>query len=99
METFKRLLEFLYTDDVKRNLQQDTLLELLELASTYQLPRLVTLCEYLIIVNLNEDSSCERIINIFLVAKVCVVQSCTLSPRFFPVLSASGDTRYLYWHC
>jgi len=72
METFKSLLEYLYTDDVNRNLQQDTLLELLRLAATYQLARLVTLCEYRIIVNLNEDTSCERIIQIYFVAKVFI---------------------------
>lgn len=70
METFKSLLEYLYTDDVNRSLEQEVLLELLELSTAYKLPRLVSLCEYQLIMSLNEDSKHEIVLEIFLAAKV-----------------------------
>ncbi|KAK3699946.1 hypothetical protein QZH41_016605, partial [Actinostola sp. cb2023] len=71
METFKRLLEYLYTDDVSRDLAETVLLDLIGLASSYQLPRLFTLCEYLLIVKLQEEDEriTARVVTVFLAAK------------------------------
>ncbi|XP_031569896.1 rho-related protein racA-like [Actinia tenebrosa] len=56
IETFDCLLEYLYTDDLPKDVSQDILLDILSLANRYELPRLVTLCEYRLILKVQEIS-------------------------------------------
>jgi len=54
---FKEMLNFLYTDEV--NLTSDNVIEILELATFYQVSRLTALCEFFLKGSVDPDNVCE----------------------------------------